>query len=843
MSVECKIGPIELDAAQLVDGDVNERSRSLDRYLSPGGRRITQGLRDKNEGFAIFCKKYQALQVSGLADWKELEWIDSSSSLINNDDIVHRGWGVLGKTNLLVYPGEYCDMDMEVAILSPNENETLLMDIVSGVYSQLIEGYEGYVKEYIVKDDFSTFDTGVWESYHTHSFNSYSVAAAGGNLTFTGQLAPGYSGGRGLVMIPTVLEAPFTVKANLSNIHNFATPAPSPESDIQISIVVWKPDNYEAWKTALINDTPYIDDFEDGKYTGRSAPYINWTTLAGTPGIETTNPITGSYSLKHTGAAGNTNISNGLKAAVTYPHRVKLKFKLKTRGVGLYTPYAFIWTPRYMDDTNNLTIDTSYDGTDQKIRLIKWENNNPTAISNVTWFSGSKAPEGITWEFIIIDTGSNIKVYIDGVKYIDTNYTTTVSSGYSRVGANMDSVGVWDQISISPASEVSISDLVNNGVDVRTRGHFLISGVQAAGNGGNWTPIEIQGWPLSNFIRYNMRLDQITMSDHEIKVKINEEGIFSFYLDGTLVHSGPIQVPLTGGFVAGILFAIIESAESKRNYSLHALDFEAYMEKPFPQQVILPPTSNPFETPSSYRKSRFGNLPVFQNPPSGVEFPGDPESYFTGGPFLWSSENESGVKRQVFNPDEVLTPTTFELENGIIKITTENNRVKLYGYNGNGESGAWVLSEEISIGNESIDLVKIEEINREIVVLRINRTTWTIRRGDPVVKIDHQYNDLGMLLGTSYYHDGTTTTNPATGADITMQTQSYCLKTTSNSLTNMKTLLIQTTPTTIKSDKIPATQNTGIGVYDPNETPTDPSGYIGLTGWFVNRGRQKIKLA
>lgn len=161
-----------------------------------------------------------------------------------------------------------------------------------------------------------------------------------------------------------------------------------------------------------------------------------------------------------------------------------------------------------------------------------------------------------------------------------------------------------------------------------------------------------------------------------------------------------------------------------------------------------------------------------------------------------------------------------------------------------GQFGRWKLMEEIPIGdNEPIRSIKIVEINREQISVQINRTTWTIRQGDPVVKIDHPYDDLKMLLGTSYYHDGITTNNPIANADISMQSQNYCIKTIADAPANLRTLLIQMTPTTIKSDKIPATQNTGIGVYDPNETPSSPSGYLGLVGWFVNRGRQKMKLA
>ena len=39
-------------------------------------------------------------------------------------------------------------------------------------------------------------------------------------------------------------------------------------------------------------------------------------------------------------------------------------------------------------------------------------------------------------------------------------------------------------------------------------------------------------------------------------------------------------------------------------------------------------------------------------------------------------------------------------------------------------------------------------------------------------------------------------------------------------------MIVQTSPTTIKSDKIPATAYTGLGVYDKDDPSTGPSGYI-----------------
>ncbi|WP_321422760.1 hypothetical protein [uncultured Methanobacterium sp.] len=566
MTVECKIGPIELDAAQLVDGDVNERSRSLERYLTPGGRRVTQGLSDKNEEFVIYCKKYQALQLSGLADWKELEWIDSSTSLIDNEDIVHRGWGVLGKTNLSVYPGIYADVGTEVAILSSNENETLLMDFVKGEYSQLLEGYEDYVRKEILKDTFETINTTAWEiDNDPDDWESVNSEPVNGNLRFTGKVKSGISGASGFFMCPEVTTPPFTAVANFSTTHSFPIPTPTSMTIARLAIAVWKPENWEQWK----------------------------------------------------------------------------------------------------EDHYDL-----------------------------------------------------------------------------------------------PANEADVS-----------QGYFMRAGVQVfVDTDYTWKSSEVFGWTLSNGKRYNMLLDNIADGNHEVKVRIDKNGIFYVYLDGVLRSTAPIQVPLSGGFVVGIQWSIADQNQTKGTYTLDALDFDFYLERPFPQQVVLPPGSRSFEIVDGQRPSRWGNLPVFENPENGIPFQVDPDDYHKGGPILWSSENESGVKRQVFNPDEVLNSDNFELENGIIRARIVDDKIQLHVYD-----NGWELFEEISIG-ESIDLVKIREINREIITLQINRTTWTVRRGDPVIRIQHSYNDLILGLKTCYSHDGTTTINPEAGDDISMASQSYCLK-------------------------------------------------------------------
>lgn len=91
--------------------------------------------------------------------------------------------------------------------------------------------------------------------------------------------------------------------------------------------------------------------------------------------------------------------------------------------------------------------------------------------------------------------------------------------------------------------------------------------------------------------------------------------------------------------------------------------------------------------------------------------------------------------------------------------------------------GKWTLKEEIPLGdNEPITNIQIKEINRGLITLQINNTLWTVRNGDPVVRVQHPTTPLGIKPESCYIHDSTTTINPDEDDDITMGEQHFLLK-------------------------------------------------------------------
>jgi len=192
----------------------------------------------------------------------------------------------------------------------------------------------------------------------------------------------------------------------------------------------------------------YYDDFEDNKYTGRTAPYVDWTVGTGTPAMESGSPLSGTYSIKHTGNGSNA-ITNIMKQTLSeHPYRVDFKFKLTNQGSGSLTPYALLWVVRYTDANNYVKVDTAYD-TDsgfQRLRLVEVVNGNITILDYSSWIGG-KLGTSTTYDFTIWDDGHYINVAVNGV--LKLGYQYTANSGLIvGFGANVNCAGLWDNINI-----------------------------------------------------------------------------------------------------------------------------------------------------------------------------------------------------------------------------------------------------------------------------------------------------------------------------------------------------------------------------------------------------------
>lgn len=215
----------------------------------------------------------------------------------------------------------------------------------------------------------------------------------------------------------------------------------------------------------------YTDDFEDNKYTGRTYPYRDYTKVAGTLAIESAAPITGTYSLKHTGNGSDSALNQVFFKDNNIAYTATFNFKLSTQGVGGGTPYVRLWEPRAspsLTDGTIICVDTIWDGANQKLRLVEYDRRSGTQITSVTWIAGSKLGTATTYAFEIIDTGKYITVKIDGTTYLDTvsygsraTVKKLIPGRYKAFGANVDSAGRWDDIVITPSDSTRTYDRGN----------------------------------------------------------------------------------------------------------------------------------------------------------------------------------------------------------------------------------------------------------------------------------------------------------------------------------------------------------------------------------------------
>lgn len=189
------------------------------------------------------------------------------------------------------------------------------------------------------------------------------------------------------------------------------------------------------------------DDWEDGLVTsGRSSPYAKWTAGAGTGAVESTSPISGSYSMKHTGS-GSASASNIMRKAHggVSKYSAEYLFKVTTQGTNAISPNITLWS-NYEDINNFLALDTYWDSAagKQKLRLGRTNVGTWDNIQTVDWLP-SRLANGTVYHVRVIDSGSNFTAYINGTKYIDAAYSIgSIDRNYRGFGASHNSVAVFD---------------------------------------------------------------------------------------------------------------------------------------------------------------------------------------------------------------------------------------------------------------------------------------------------------------------------------------------------------------------------------------------------------------
>ena len=908
LTVECKIGPIELDTAQLVDGDVNERSQSLERYLSPGGRRISQGPQDKSEAFSIFCKKQKALEISGLAGWRELEWIDSSTSLINNEDIVHRGWGALGKTDLIVYPGEYCDLDLELDIISPNEDEFLLMDYVKGAFSQLLVGYEEDAREYLVQDPFDVFSDQVWTDPQSYRMSSPVVSATSGILYLQGIKSSG-SYGALFTRLREVLPSEFTLETGIDFNVSYT---PASTSAVYLSTIIT---TKSSWNDFFSTDVAY-SEFKDAivvalgvTYSGGAKKYSIYIYSYDKDGNESSLIVPYYVSLGVYDLKINVKDDGNLEIYINNVKKYSGPSGLSTVHEGLYAGYALdisdTATPSATYNMKATYMNISVDRTfPQQVMLPPYSRTpeTPTTYRQTMWgdlpvfenpSSGvpfQTSPEDYdkggprAWSDDnedgelrrifnpeeVIDLGENKKIVYNNL--VDANIATATS----KLGTT-SKFGVFGANIASSPENVDLETGKTRSLKIFTEGSVSGEGYRLYSNGGAASPgkqyvtrlrftgesgiVSVVlsfrnsgGSGIQSFYSSNITLDgsvhEVTVTGtapaetvsvdafiattgtvQEIEFNLLEEII----LEGNSIPDYDYMDPETGDLVKeirekstqfylenGIIkvepthdtvnIYVFESllTDNQHNVGTNLSGIFGWSSQSLNYELSR--DTSLFKTGGGSAKLRSTyngtqNVSIILGG-SGIRYPIDPsEKYYLTAlqlmiesltdktlmaRFLWYDSDGNpltgddqwtfvnlGVARNLewfeVLEEEIIPPESaascyidFYVE-GLLK-----DEILWYD---SCQFGKWTKMEEVPIGNnEPIREIQIKEINRENITIRINRTDWTIRRGDPVVKVQHPYDDLGMSLVTCYQHDGTITTNPKAGDNITMNTQHYLLR-------------------------------------------------------------------
>lgn len=185
---QCKIGPISIPAAHLKEGN-------------------KQGA-DGSESFSLFLENYKARQIMGLGGdvvkstyenmnilsnkgkWGPIP-LDTSTSLLDNDNLRHRGFYLLKfPSPKLDFGPRYVELECEAEKID-DLNAYLNMDYTRGVNDGSIvpNNYSEQVVSQInyLADDFNSFDTtNIWDTPVSSGLTSPSMAVSGGKLVSSG---------------------------------------------------------------------------------------------------------------------------------------------------------------------------------------------------------------------------------------------------------------------------------------------------------------------------------------------------------------------------------------------------------------------------------------------------------------------------------------------------------------------------------------------------------------------------------------------------------------------------------------------------------------------------------
>lgn len=256
--------------------------------------------------------------------------------------------------------------------------------------------------------------------------------------------------------------------------------------------------------------------------------------------------------------------------------------------------------------------------------------------------------------------------------------------------------------------------------------------------------------------------------------------------------------------------------------------------------IVTLPATTPVTVADFNRVSSDGTIPCYSNPTESLYFYQEDASHFYDGSVKAYNSNYSDSTPQLVTwTDEVLDPSEFYVTNGLIKLTTNNSATTpiVFSYY---TSPAWNDLQYLGTG-ESIKLIKPVYISPERHVYQINETLWTVNRGRHHVLVEHPTTPITYLEQDYYEHDSAVLVTP-TSTPVSMQS-TYYTNTYNTSPCTYGFQIVQTNPTNIYSDYIPATDITGLGWYDNSTSPTTSyNHYSQLANEFLTQTRTKVNV-
>ena len=264
------------------------------------------------------------------------------------------------------------------------------------------------------------------------------------------------------------------------------------------------------------------------------------------------------------------------------------------------------------------------------------------------------------------------------------------------------------------------------------------------------------------------------------------------------------------------------------------------MEEEITNNIITLPSTTPVTSPDFTRTSSDGLIPCYTNPSEGLYFYQEDASHFYDGSVKAYNSNyvDTTPRLLTWTKDEVLKPDKFHVTNGLIKLTTNTSSTTpiVFSYY---SSPGWTDLQYLGTG-ERIKLIKPLSISPEQHIYQINETKWTINRGKQQVMVEHPSTPLTYLEQDYYEHDGTVLVTP-TSTPVSMQTVYHC-NTYATSPCTIGFQIIQTAPTNIYSNYIPATEITGLGWYNNSATPGSYNDKAGLANEFMTQTKQSVNV-